>query len=85
MSPNPPNETMHIHQIGPDESPSYAVVRAVSTFSDTPITELDPLSLTIDPEAMDSVLESASDGDISFSYSGFDVTVTDGEVVVKEV
>lgn len=84
MSPNSPNETVHTYDIGPDESPSHAVVSTVSAFSDTPVTELDPLFLTIDPEAMDSFLGTASDGSISFSYSGFDVTVAAGEVILEE-
>lgn len=83
MTPNSPNETTHTYDIGPDESPSDAVLSTVSAFSDTPVLELDPLFLAIDPEAMDSVLETASDGSISFSYCGFEVTVTDGEVILE--
>lgn len=84
MAPNSPTESMYTNDIGPDESPSDAVLSTVSAFSDTPVVELDPLYLAIDPEAMDSVLETASDGSISFSYHGFEITVTNGEVILED-
>lgn len=77
-------DNTYTHQIDADESPSHAVVRAVSAFSDTPITELDPLYLTVDPEAMDCVLETTANGHVSFQYNEFDVTVSAEEIILEE-
>lgn len=80
-------------RVGPDETPSLAVVRAVAAASGLdPVgagagTEsLDPLAECIDPEALDCIVESECDGPgdaaaVEFSYADHRVTVRGGETV----
>lgn len=75
---------MYAQQIGTEESPSIAVIRTISAFSNTPEEKLDPLFDIIDPEAMDAIIGTSADGSISFRYSGFDVTVAKGQVILND-
>lgn len=67
-------------------SPSVAVVERVAALDDVDPTELEPLFETIDPEALDGLVESTTDSEesglqVRFEYQGYEVTVTaDGEV-----
>lgn len=67
---------------------STKVVQRVSTSTDQEVTELPPLYETIDPEALDSVFNSAvmdeSSLEVRFMYSGYEVIITgSGTVRVK--
>lgn len=70
-----------------EEPPSRAVVRAVASLTNTPVTELRPLYDVLDPEHLDGVCGGdASDGlpcTVSFEYAGCRVTVTGQEVRVR--
>lgn len=70
---------------------SSAIVSAVSTVTDRPPRDIDPLWETIDPEALERLLDhAAARGDaasfgLGFSVDGLDLVVTDdGEVVVYD-
>ncbi|ADB59431.1 hypothetical protein Htur_0533 [Haloterrigena turkmenica DSM 5511] len=70
---------------------SSAVVRAVSTVADRSPRDIDPLWETIDPEALERLLEhAAARGDaasfgLEFGVDEFDVVVTaGGEIVVYD-
>lgn len=79
------------YQVEADESPSMAVVEAVAAASEeNPTGEdglvhgLDPLGRSIDPEALDRIVESYGHGQedpavIEFRYSGHLVTVKTGD------
>lgn len=58
-------------------SPSAGVVEAVATVTDSEPTELQPLAHTIDPDALNALLDSHPDVDVrvAFSYAGVDVHV----------
>ena len=60
-----------------DEPVSLAVVRAVAAIEDVPAAELPPLYESIDPDALCELLEDGGfDGEITFSYDGYEVLVT---------
>lgn len=61
-------------QIG-DELPTVAIIRAIETLEDVETTELPPLYESIDSDALDQVCRSLDDGQISFSYHGYRITV----------
>ena len=75
----------------PDEDapPSQSVVERVAAREGVDHTELTPLFDAIDPDALDKLLDTngrtESAVQISFTYHGYDVTVTgDGAVRVSE-
>ncbi|WP_224450510.1 HalOD1 output domain-containing protein [Haloprofundus salilacus] len=70
-------------------TPSQAVVERIAALEETDQAELDPLYETIDPEALDTLVEtterSNSSLQIQFTYNDYEVTVTsDGIVSVDE-
>lgn len=76
------------YELDTDERPTEVVVRAVATMTDTPPIELDPLHDTIPPGHLNGVVQEGSDQadiELSFTYSGCDVTVTPAEVTVRGI
>lgn len=77
---------MNTNTFGTGVEPSEAVVQQVANSKDVDALDLPPLYRTIDPEALDALVESDGSGgtelDIEFVYHGYDVTVT-GEGVVR--
>ena len=73
------------YEIGPDESVSTAVVRAVSAIEGREPRSLRPLSDVLDPDALDALFEPRSNdrprvgGQLSFIYSDCVVTIDNGE------
>lgn len=71
-------------------SPSIQVVEKVADEKGVATTELPPLYRTIDPEALDALLESGVDRDegirrIQFQYEGYTVVASnDGDIAVAE-
>jgi len=67
--------------------PSAAVTEYISAMTGREQTDFAPLYETIDPEALDSLVDSSDRStpvSISFEYAGHSVTVrSDGELVVK--
>ena len=68
------------YSISPDVYPSTAVVLAVADELDRDELDLPPLGDAIDPDALDSLLRTASsDVSVTFRYAGFEIDVgTDG-------
>jgi|AntRauTorcE11898_2_1112593.scaffolds.fasta_scaffold62552_2 hypothetical protein len=67
----------------PFESPSLHVIDAIATATGTDPVSLPPLYDTIDPEALDAVLNTEATIEVVFEYDGHAVEVTgDGEVLV---
>ncbi|MCU4799208.1 hypothetical protein OB920_02320 [Halobacteria archaeon HArc-gm2] len=77
----------------PDESPSESVVRTVAAVTGTEPTRMDPLYESIDPDALDTVVESTATAagtqsntrsSVRFRYQGRTVTIhADGRTVVS--
>lgn len=66
-------------------SPSEAVFTEVAQFEGADPLELDPLAETIDPDALDRLLDRDDDVEIAFSYHGYDVRITaDGVVDIED-
>lgn len=78
------------HEIASDESVSMAVVRVVSALEDRDPVTLPPLSTVLDPDALDALFQSTSDGKqrigghVSFIYSECEITVDHGEYLIAE-
>lgn len=51
-------------------------MEAVANYSDTDVMDLPPLFYSIDPDALDALIRSMSDGSVSFTYAGQRITVT---------
>ena len=68
---------------GGSESPSAKVIQAVAARTGTNPKSLPPLYETIDPDSLDSLLDSAEGGDVEveFEYAGCHVVVDDTEQV----
>lgn len=75
-----------VYAVDPDETPSMAVINAVAEAADRPLTEIEPLAETIDPDGLNAVLspDGATDTPvtISFEYCGYHVSVTTEEVLI---
>ena len=51
------------------------IVRRVATATDSDPLELPPLYEAIDPDTLDSLVEGMADGELSFAYAGYQVSV----------
>lgn len=83
------DELFHATYDSACDSTSLAIVTVVATALDTELCALSPLQSTLDTEALNNLVsESSTDqgccDSISFSYEGFEVTVT-GEGVIEAV
>lgn len=67
-----------------NERPSFAVVRAIAAFTNTPVEQVDPLADTVDPEALDTVLSEGEEARVSFAHCGVQVELTGTRVVLAE-
>ncbi|MUV57722.1 hypothetical protein GJ632_11135 [Halogeometricum sp. CBA1124] len=73
------------YEIGPEESVSEAVVRAVSAVEGRKPCSLRPLADVVDPTALDSLFDPRDDGTprtggrLSFVYNDCCVTIDNGE------
>jgi hypothetical protein len=71
--------------VGGELQVSEGVVRAVARRTHRDGAELPPLYDCIDPDALDSLINRMSDGEVSFTYANCDVAVgSDGTVRVEE-
>lgn len=65
---------------------SERVIREIAATTDTDMREFPPLYQAIDPEALDTVVETMSNGVVSFTYLNQEITVTnDGSISVESV
>lgn len=63
------------------QDPSLAVVEAVAERKGVDPVQVGPLAYEIDPDALDTLVDSMDAGTITFPFEGFDVEVdADGEV-----
>ena len=78
------------YDIGPTESVSTVVVRAVSAVEGREPCTLRPLAYVLDPDALDALFESRSNGQprtggcLSFIYSDCRVSIDNGEYLSIE-
>jgi len=69
-----------------NESVSERVVQAVATTSNADPLELPPLYDAVDPDALDALVTGIADGKVTFTYAGYEVTLTsDGAVTTEEI
>lgn len=69
----------------PPDSTTSRVLEAVAVTSGIDPLELPPLYDVLDPDALDVLVVSMSDGKLSFTYAGYRVEVdADGEVRLLE-
>jgi len=77
------------YEIGIDEPPSNAVVRATAALTDRPVIELDPLFDVVDPDHLDGVFNDTrgklipEESSVTFTFNGCHVSLSDEEVVVR--
>lgn len=68
--------------ISPKNTPSEAVIRTVSTASGVEPTSLDILHDAIDPDALDSILETRGNPiEVTFPYNGYLVSARNHDSV----
>lgn len=84
-----PTTTYHAEwDDGCDGELSTTVVTAVADAMGARVTDLEPLSRRLDPDALDGLFAGDADGSdcrVAFRFNGFDVTVyADGHVVVSD-
>jgi hypothetical protein len=61
------------------------IVEKAANAADSDVLDQPPLYDVVDPEALETLVDAMSDGEISFVYAGFDVTVeSDGAVTLDE-
>ena len=64
---------------------SEQVVQTVASQSNTDALDLPPLFDTLDPDSLDTLIREMDEGKVSFTYAGYNITVTtDGGVEVDE-
>lgn len=78
------------YEIGDDERPSEAVVRAVASFTETEVTDIEPLYYVgVDPENLDGLFEETEttalgNRSLTLTINGCHVTIEPGEVYVEQ-
>ena len=84
---NESEATELVYIVNEDERPSGAVIQAISTLTDTPTLDMDPLFDAIDPDHLDGIFTDRSnirqERELSFYYHGCHVTVTRDSVCVR--
>jgi hypothetical protein len=65
-----------------DERASETVIRAVMDVSGESVDDLEPLFRTVDPDALNALVDGRTGVEATFAYEGYRVTVRPGEVVV---
>lgn len=69
-----------------NESPSVRAVRGIAAYANEEPQRLTPLAESLDPDALDRLVESLSEGAVTFVHAGYLVRLdTDGEVSVEPV
>jgi hypothetical protein len=83
-------ETDLTYEIDTNELPSEAMVRAVASFTNTPILDLDPLHDVIDPDHLNGIFDAPKERQeieersITLNFNGCQVTVTQERILVRE-
>lgn len=68
-------------QLLPPDPATSRVLEAVAVTSGVDPLELPPLYDVVDPDKLDALVASMSDGEITFTYAGYEVTVDGGNGV----
>ena len=72
------------YEIGPEESVSTAVIRAVSAVEGREPTSLGPLTAILDPDALDALFVARTGGRVSFVFSNCRVTIDNDEYLTLQ-
>ncbi|MFC6614693.1 HalOD1 output domain-containing protein [Halopenitus salinus] len=68
-----------------NRSVSERVIRRVAETTDRDVLDLPVLYDAVDPDALNAVVESMSDGEVAFQYAGHEVTVDgDGRIELED-
>lgn len=84
---NADTEMYHASYNGDTESVCLAVIETVAAVSETDPSELKPLYPVVDPDALNRLfapkqdMMGRTDGEVRFTYCGYDVTVTSNGAV----
>lgn len=72
-------------QVNPGaEDPSNTVVLTIAAYSNRTIDDFPPLFSSVDPDALDAIVDSMDEGRVSFSHADHVVTVTsEGAVSIE--
>ncbi len=87
--PNQPDDAITHRVDWAETQPSLAVIEAITVAANRPPLEGPPLYDAIDSEALDDIFDGSDDRppaqiEVSFTYDGFDVTVSGaGQVTVR--
>jgi hypothetical protein len=69
-----------------NETPSIAVVTAVANIANQPAEEMDPLTKTIDADALDKLFKNANKTEspvkLTFTYFGYRVMITSHKILI---
>ena len=83
-------ESLSLAPESTDSAASLSIIERIATLEETDPITLPPLYDAIDPEALDSVVDSSTASDsrspatVRFSYCGYDVLVRrDGEITIS--
>lgn len=63
---------------------SEQVIQQVAATADTDVLNLPPLYDAVDPDALDALVSGMTEGAVSFTYAGHEVTVTSDETVTVD-
>ncbi|WP_206424988.1 HalOD1 output domain-containing protein [Halosimplex salinum] len=83
-TPSTESDESYSRRIQSDESHSIGIVRTVSALKNTPALELEPLSESLDPGALDRLLRQNDGVSVEFEYEGLRVAVDGRTVTVRE-
>lgn len=83
-----PSEPIQLsYDLGDDEAPSTAIVRAIASVTNTSPLDLDPLGDVINPVYLDGLFQntdpSAESVEFTFTYHGYEVRVLEDEVQLQ--
>lgn len=62
----------------------HGILIQVSEDRDAELLDLPPISETIEPDALQNLLESSGDVQITFEYQGYEVAVSNENISVRE-
>lgn len=89
QSPNRPEDDEYTYELRPEEPPSDAVVTSVAALTDRSPFEMDPLAETIDPDAVNDLLDpsggSAPPVRLRFTYCGCQVVATPEKIRISQL
>lgn len=86
---DPTTGEYYTNHAGEDAPPSAVVPNAIAEITDRRVESLRPLQQVVDPEALDhvfagSAVDDSEEIDVSFTYVGFEVSVSSSGVIVLE-